>query len=142
MDRLLSAIKKEFLYLIRDIPGLLVLFIMPLLLVLVVTLAQDTATGGGKRTSLLVIDNAGTDLSRAIISDLDSSAMFSVTVYTGYTFNKHNQDQGLPFTCTQMIQLFPCSWIRLLTAHTGVRSQQRSILSSGVRRQNRPWKVR
>jgi ABC-2 type transport system permease protein len=79
MDRLFSAVTKEFLYLVRDIPGLIILFIMPLLLVLVVTLAQDTATGGGKRTEVIVVDQAGTPLSAAIINDLDSSAMFRVT---------------------------------------------------------------
>jgi ABC-2 type transport system permease protein len=97
MDRLFSAIKKEFLYLVRDIPGLLVLFIMPLLLVLVVTLAQETATGGGKQTSLLVIDEAKTDLSRTILRDLDSSAMFSVT---------HTQDIHLVNTSGSRITLY------------------------------------
>lgn len=80
MNRFFSAIRKEFLYLTRDFTGLVVLFIMPLLLVLVVTLAQNTASDGAKQINLIVVDKAGTALSRAVINDLDSSALFLVTI--------------------------------------------------------------
>jgi ABC-2 type transport system permease protein len=62
--------------LLRDLPGLAILFLMPLLLVLVVTLAQEHATNRMNKTPLAIIDEAGTPLSRRIVHDIDSSGLF------------------------------------------------------------------
>jgi len=43
MSKFFAAFRKEWILLIRDLPGLGILFVMPVLLILVVTLAQENA---------------------------------------------------------------------------------------------------
>ncbi len=80
MHKLTSAVCKETLFLLRDLPGLAILFLMPLLLVLVVTLAQEHATNRANKTPLSILDEAGTPLAQRIIRDIDSSGMFTLSI--------------------------------------------------------------
>jgi ABC-2 type transport system permease protein len=63
MKKLLVSAQKELRLLLRDRAGLLVLFVMPALLVLVITLVQDNATRAVGETSMgiLLVDNDGTE---------------------------------------------------------------------------------
>jgi len=81
MYRLFSGIRKEFLILIRDIPGLAILFFMPVLLIMIVTLAQQNALKSSKesKTDIVVVDLSGSPLSKTIKQNLESSGMFNVT---------------------------------------------------------------
>ncbi|MGA2824340.1 MAG: hypothetical protein ABSE72_12540, partial [Bacteroidales bacterium] len=78
MHRLLSALRKEFLILIRDIPGLAILFIMPVLLIMIVTLAQQNALKSSKelKTEILFIDQAHSFFSKLLKQNLDSSGLY------------------------------------------------------------------
>ena len=80
MHRLLSAFRKEFLILIRDIPGLAILFIMPVLLIMIVTLAQQNALKSSKesKTDVLFIDHAHSAFSRLLRQNLDSSGLYQL----------------------------------------------------------------
>jgi ABC-2 type transport system permease protein len=78
MLRLLSAFRKEFLILIRDIPGLAILFLMPVLLIIIVTLAQQNALKSSKesKTEVLFIDHARSHFSKLLKQNLDSSGLY------------------------------------------------------------------
>ncbi len=78
MHRLFSALRKEFLILIRDIPGLAILFIMPVLLIFIVTLAQENALKSSKesKTDVVFIDHANSGFSRLLHQNLDSSGLY------------------------------------------------------------------
>ncbi|MCX6244212.1 MAG: ABC transporter permease [Bacteroidetes bacterium] len=78
MLRFLSAFRKEFLILIRDIPGLAILFIMPVLLIMIVTLAQQNAlkTSKESKTEILFIDQSHSSFSALLKQNLDSSGLF------------------------------------------------------------------
>ena len=78
MYRLLSAFRKEFLILIRDIPGLAILFIMPVLLIMIVNLAQKNALKSSKesKTDVLFIDHANSAFSKLLRQNLDSSGLY------------------------------------------------------------------
>jgi ABC-2 type transport system permease protein len=78
MRRLLSSLRKEFLILIRDIPGLAILFIMPVLLIIIVTLAQMNALKSSKesKTEVLFIDHAHSLFSKLLQQNLDSSGLY------------------------------------------------------------------
>ncbi len=78
MYRLLSAFRKEFLILIRDIPGLAILFIMPVLLIMIVNLAQKNALKSSKesKTDVLFIDHSHSAFSKLLRQNLDSSGLF------------------------------------------------------------------
>jgi ABC-2 type transport system permease protein len=85
MHRLLSAIRKEFLILIRDIPGLAILFIMPVLLIFIVTLAQQNALKSSKevKTEVIFIDHAHSEFSKLLQQNLDSSGLYMLVSNKG-----------------------------------------------------------
>ncbi len=79
MQKLLAALRKEWLILVRDIPGLSILFLMPLLLILVVTLAQEnTLKSQVAKSSILIVTPPGSVLGEQISSDIKASGMFRV----------------------------------------------------------------
>jgi len=79
MQKLLAAVVKEILLLTRDLPGLAILFVMPVLLIIVVTLAQEKAmTNQVSKTSLLVLDQASTPLSESIKENIRQSGFFDI----------------------------------------------------------------
>lgn len=80
MRILLAIIYKEFLILVRDIPGLLILFLMPVFLIIVITLAQETAFQKLKESkiSVLFIDEDNSSLGETIEEGLTSSDFFKV----------------------------------------------------------------
>lgn len=67
--------------LIRDLPGLGILFIMPVLLIMIVSLAQKNALKSSKenKTEILFLDESGTAFSKRIAADLEKSGLFQLT---------------------------------------------------------------
>lgn len=80
MLRLRSSIVKEILVLIRDIAGLAILFVMPMVLIFVMTLIQDSTFRKLDETNLevLVVNNDQDSLGMAIERGLASTGFFSV----------------------------------------------------------------
>ena len=77
MQKLWFILKKEFLLLFRDIPGLIILFLMPVLLIFVVTLAQDNALKSqNSGTQILFVDESHSHFSAKLLASLDSSGFF------------------------------------------------------------------
>jgi len=77
VNKLLFSAKKEGLLIIRDIPGLLILFLMPVLLMTVVILAQEyTLQNQMGKTRLLFIDENHSGFASAIRVNLVSSGFF------------------------------------------------------------------
>ena len=75
---MLQSIKKEVLLLIRDIGALIILFAMPLLLVVTVTLLQDGAfkTISKQQTKVLIVDNDGGEIAQHIGKGLAANGSF------------------------------------------------------------------
>ena len=80
MRRLLSSIYKEFLILIRDRAGLAILFIMPLVLILIMTLIQDSSFKSIKQVdiSMILVNNDKDSLGQAISKGLHDSDFFQI----------------------------------------------------------------
>ena len=80
MYKLRASIYKEFKLLIRDIGGLAILFIMPILLVIVITLVQDSTFKTIKDTKIpiLVIDHDKGKVSQNILESLHQSNALEV----------------------------------------------------------------
>jgi len=78
--KLFQAIKKEFLLLKRDIGGLITLFVMPIVLVITVTLIQDSAFQVVSETKIpvLVVDNDNDEISKAIHSQLQETGSLEI----------------------------------------------------------------
>ena len=81
MIKLFAAIRKELIILFRDLPGLAVIFIMPVILIFVVTIAQENAVkiNADKKTKILFVNNSGSELSNAILENLVASGFFQAT---------------------------------------------------------------
>ncbi|MCX6283262.1 MAG: ABC transporter permease [Bacteroidetes bacterium] len=92
MNKLLFSAKKEVLIIIRDIPGLLILFLMPVLLMTVVILAQEyTLRNELGKTRLLFVDKIHSEFTRSLAQNLESSGFFELdTLIGGYAANREH----------------------------------------------------
>lgn len=74
------ATYKEFLLLKRDFGGLIILFLMPLVLVITITIIQESTAQQifNSQLSVLVIDNDKGDLSKSIINNLNQNKLLKV----------------------------------------------------------------
>lgn len=74
------SVVKEFLLLKRDLGGLIILFIMPLVLVITVTLIQDSTfkTISDTKIPILLVDNDNGSVSKTVFDNLEKSNLFSV----------------------------------------------------------------
>lgn len=72
-----QSIKKEMLLLSRDWGGLIVLFVMPLILVITVTLIQDSSFKAiSTKIEVAFVDNDQDEISKAIVQQLSQSDSF------------------------------------------------------------------
>ena len=80
MHKLLASIKKECLLLIRDIGGIAILFIMPLVLVVTITLIQDSTfkTVSDTKVPVLLVNKDDGTVSKNIIDQLTNSDSFEL----------------------------------------------------------------
>jgi ABC-2 type transport system permease protein len=80
MRRLFSSIYKEFLVLIRDRAGLAILFVMPLVLIILMTIIQDATfkTVTEVDISMILVNNDKDSLGEAISDGLYSSKFFNI----------------------------------------------------------------
>jgi ABC-2 type transport system permease protein len=87
MKQLKAVIKKEFIQMIRDIPGLIILFLMPLILIFAVTGTQENAfkTLYDNKSDILFVDNDQEYLGKTIEDGLEKSGYFHVIKQIGGT---------------------------------------------------------
>ena len=74
------ATYKEFLLLKRDFGGLIILFLMPLVLVITITIIQESTAQQifNSKLSVLLIDNDNDELSQSIVSNLNQNKLLKV----------------------------------------------------------------
>lgn len=80
MHKLLMSIYKEALLLKRDPGGLVILFLMPLVLIITITLIQDSTfkTATETKIPILLVDNDKGEVSKLIDYNLAKSNSFKV----------------------------------------------------------------
>ena len=81
MHKLVAVIKKEYLILLMDRIGLSILFVMPIILIFVMTLIQDSAfkTINEKGIPIVLVNNDNDSLGNAIYRGLKSSPLVELT---------------------------------------------------------------
>lgn len=84
MHRFFAAIKKEALLMVRDRSGLLILFLMPVVLVIVMTLIQDITFRNDDNRLLVVLflDLDGDEFGNAVEEGLQESGYFDLVKVT------------------------------------------------------------
>ncbi|NQY30072.1 MAG: ABC transporter permease [Flavobacteriaceae bacterium] len=90
MHKLLASTYKEFLLLTRDIGGIAILFIMPLVLIVTITLIQDSTfkTVNESKIPILLVDNDKGTISETILKGLQESNSFEVILKEKETIAK------------------------------------------------------
>lgn len=80
MHKIWASTYKEILLLIRDLGGIAILFIMPMLLLIVITLVQDSTfkTISDIKIPVLLVDNDKGEVSENIITNLSESNSFEI----------------------------------------------------------------
>ena len=78
--KFLMTVKKEMLLLKRDFGGLVILFVMPLVLIITITLIQNATfkTISDNKIPILLVDNDNGSISKTVKENLDESGSFSV----------------------------------------------------------------
>jgi ABC-2 type transport system permease protein len=80
LKKFLAIVKKEFLLLLRDWPGLLTLFVMPAILLVIITLTQESAILKEKSGIKIILVNSDSSiLGDTIVNDLTRSQSFNIT---------------------------------------------------------------
>lgn len=80
MHKLKASTYKELLLLTRDFGGLVILFVMPLVLIVTITLIQDSTfkTVNDTKVPILLVDNDKGTISKTILKDLNASEAFEI----------------------------------------------------------------
>ena len=88
--KLWMSVVKEYLLLKKDLGGLVILFLMPLVLIITVTLIQDSSFKKVSPTKIpiLLVDKDNGNVSKTVLQHLDSSGAFTVV----------NEIAGVPLT--------------------------------------------
>ena len=89
------SVYKEFLLLKRDVGGVVILFVMPLVLIITVTLIQDSTfkSISNSKIPILLVDNDKGDVSKTVLENLQQSNLFSVVTQLDGTLLTESQTQ-------------------------------------------------
>ena len=84
MNKLLATLKKEALVVLHDKVGLLLMYVMPIVLVFIITLVNDSSFRmvSGNEISILVVNDDQGDCGDSLIALLKNSGSFKLTVAT------------------------------------------------------------
>ncbi len=92
MYKLWMSVYKEFLLLKRDFGGLIILFVMPLVLIITITLIQDSTfrTVTESKIPIILVDNDKGEISKSVIENLNKSGQFEIiTAIDGDSINEN-----------------------------------------------------
>jgi ABC-2 type transport system permease protein len=78
--KIMMSVYKEFLLLKRDLGGVIILFVMPLVLIIAVTLIQDSTFKKviDAKIAILLVDNDNGAVSQSVLANLNKNEAFSV----------------------------------------------------------------
>jgi len=116
MQKLWASVKKEFLLLWNDKVGLVLMFAMPLLLVFVITIIQDSATriAAENKISMLAVNHDRGESGKELLRRLTESGMFEFT--SGDELDRENLNQELLSKGRLMALYIPADFTERLTA--------------------------
>jgi len=81
MNKLKFLLYKDLLMLIRDVAGMLLMFLMPVLLMILMSLLQDSTLNSVRdtRVSILLVNNDDGGLGKAIDEEISRTGIFDIT---------------------------------------------------------------
>jgi len=121
--KLLMSIRKEFLLLFRDVGGIVILFVMPIILLITITMVQKTSYDSitGTKVHILFVDNDRGDISSTIREEIDSIDVFElVEELDGVPLNEETAKQAVARGDYQLAVVLPSN----LSADLAAQIQQ------------------
>lgn len=117
---------KEILLLKRDIGGIVIIFVMPLLLIVTITLIQDSTFKNleGSKIPIIFIDNDQSDVSKNIKGELENSKTFQLLT----NFNEKSAQEAVFSGEYQMAIVIPENLTKDLNSN--IDSKVQTIVSS------------
>ncbi|MDW9381971.1 ABC transporter permease [Chryseobacterium sp. JV558] len=117
---------KEILLLKRDIGGIVIIFVMPLLLIVTITLIQDSTFKNleGSKIPIIFIDNDKSDVSKNIKAELENSKTFQLLT----NFNEKSAQDAVFSGDYQMAIVIPSNLTKDLNSN--IDSKVQTIVSS------------
>ncbi len=93
------SVQKEFLLLKRDLGGVVILFLMPLVLIITVTLIQDSTfkSVSNNKIPILLVDNDNGKVSKTVFYNLQKSDAFAIISKINNQILTENQAKELVF---------------------------------------------
>lgn len=124
--KLWQSFIKEILLLKRDSGGLVIIFLMPLLLIITITLIQDSTFRNleGAKVPILFIDNDQSEVSKLITKELESTKAFSIVKDT----NEKDVEKAVFSGNYQMAIVIPKDLSKNLNAN--IESKVQKVVSS------------
>jgi len=117
---------KEILLLKRDIGGIVIIFVMPLLLIVTITLIQDSTFKNleGSKIPIIFIDNDKSEVSKNIKAELENSKTFQLLT----NFNEKSAQDAVFSGDYQMAIVIPSNLTKDLNSN--IDSKVQTIVSS------------
>lgn len=117
---------KEILLLKRDIGGIVIIFVMPLLLIVTITLIQDSTFKNmeGSKIPIIFIDNDKSEISENIKKQLENSKTFELLT----DFNEKTAEQAVFGGDYQMAIVIPKNLTKDI--NTNIEAKVQTIVSS------------
>lgn len=117
---------KEILLLKRDIGGIVIIFVMPLLLIITITLIQDSTFKNmeGSKIPIIFIDNDHSEISESIKKQLENSKTFELLT----DFNEKSAEKAVFGGDYQMAIVIPKNLTKDINAN--IESKVQAIVSS------------
>ena len=82
MKKYFAIVYKEYLQLIRDLPALIILFLMPVVMLIVITLSQERVMiGKGTGMGIIMINADSSDFGNGVEQELISAGYFRYALY-------------------------------------------------------------
>lgn len=126
MYKLWRSFIKEILLLKRDIGGIVIIFVMPLLLIVTITLIQDSTFKNmeGSKIPIIFIDNDHSEISESIKKQLENSKTFELLT----DFNEKSAETAVFGGDYQMAIVIPKNLTKDINAN--IESKVQAIVSS------------
>ncbi|MDR6489723.1 ABC-2 type transport system permease protein [Chryseobacterium vietnamense] len=124
--KLWRSFTKEILLLKRDIGGIVIIFVMPLLLIVTITLIQDSTFKNleGSKIPIIFIDNDKSEVSKNIKAELENSKTFQLLT----NFNEKSAQDAVFSGDYQMAIVIPDNLTKDLNSN--IDSKVQTIVSS------------
>lgn len=126
MYKLWRSFFKEILLLKRDIGGIVIIFLMPLLLIITITLIQDSTFKNleGSKIPVIFIDNDHSEISKRIESELKASKSFQLLT----DYNENSAKEAVFSGDYQMAIVIPQNLTKDINSN--IDSKVQTIVSS------------